>query len=69
MEQYDIAWLEQLVPERDLASVAAVTKATDIPVGFGEEEWSSWRFKEALVAEAADIIQADPIRCVGITGT
>ncbi|HEX4947648.1 MAG TPA: mandelate racemase/muconate lactonizing enzyme family protein [Blastocatellia bacterium] len=69
IEQYDIAWLEQPVPERDLASVAAVTKATDIPVGFGEEEWNLWRFKEVLVNEVADIMQADPIKCVGLTGT
>jgi L-alanine-DL-glutamate epimerase-like enolase superfamily enzyme len=68
IEQYDIAWLEQPVPERDLAAVAAVTKATDIPVGFGEEEWNLWRFKEVLVNEAADIMQADPTKCAGLTG-
>ncbi|AQG79099.1 mandelate racemase/muconate lactonizing enzyme family protein [Spirosoma montaniterrae] len=68
MEPYRISWLEQPTPERDLAAVAEICRATDIPMGFGEEEWSVWRFKDALVAGAADILQPDPIKSSGLTG-
>ena len=68
MEPYRIAWLEQPTPERDLQAVAEICRATDIPVGFGEEEWSFWRFKDALLAGAADILQPDPIKSSGLTG-
>lgn len=68
MEPYRIAWLEQPIPERDLSAIAEVCRETTIPVGFGEEEWSFWRFKDALLLGAADILQPDPIKSCGLTG-
>jgi L-alanine-DL-glutamate epimerase-like enolase superfamily enzyme len=68
IEPYRIAWLEQPTPERDLAAVAHISHSTSIPVGFGEEEWSLWRYKDALISRAAEILQPDPIKSAGITG-
>jgi L-alanine-DL-glutamate epimerase-like enolase superfamily enzyme len=68
LEEFNLAWLEQPVPERDIPALAEVTKSTPIPVGFGEEEWSLQRHKEALELGAADILQPDPVKSSGITG-
>ncbi len=68
IEPYNIAWLEQPVPERDLGAVAEVCKATEIPMTFGEEEWNLWRYKDLLLLGGADGLQPDPIKSCGITG-
>ena len=66
LEPYRVLFLEQPVPERDLGALAAVNQATDIPITFGEEDWSLWRYKEAIVKGAAEVLQADPIKAAGI---
>ena len=66
LEPFRILFLEQPVPERDLDALAAVNKATDIPITFGEEDWSLWRYKDAIVRGAAEVLQADPIKAAGI---
>lgn len=66
LAEFNIRFLEQPVPERDLDALAAVKRASPIPITFGEEEYSFWRFKEALVRDAADFVQPDPIKAGGL---
>jgi D-arabinonate dehydratase/D-galactarolactone cycloisomerase len=68
LEPFNILHLEQPVPERDLDALASVNQATTIPITFGEEDWSLWRFREVLEKGAAEVLQADPIKAAGILG-
>jgi L-alanine-DL-glutamate epimerase-like enolase superfamily enzyme len=63
LEPFEPLHLEQPVPERDLAALAQVNRATSIPVTFGEEDHSLWRYKEAIVLGACEVVQPDPVKC------
>lgn len=66
LEPYNIWHLEQPVPERDLDALAQVNQATSIPITFGEEDYSLWRYKEAIVRGACEVVQPDPIKTGGL---
>ena len=62
LEEHEPLHLEQPVPERDMAALAQVNQATTIPITFGEEDYSLWRYKEAIVLGAAEVLQPDPVK-------
>ncbi len=64
--EHDIRFIEQPVPERDIDALAAVRRESLIPVTFGEEECSFWRFKEAITRAGVDFVQPDPIKAGGL---
>lgn len=66
LAQFDIRYIEQPVPERDIDALAAVRRASPIPTTFGEEDWDYWRYRDALVRGAADFVQPDPIKGGGL---
>jgi L-alanine-DL-glutamate epimerase-like enolase superfamily enzyme len=66
LEPYHILHLEQPVPERDLDALAQVNQHTAIPITFGEEDYSLWRYKEAIVRGACEVVQPDPIKAGGL---
>lgn len=63
---FNIRYIEQPVPERDLDALAAVRRGSPIPLTFGEEDFSLWRYKDALLREAADFVQPDPLKAGGL---
>lgn len=67
LAQFDIRYIEQPVPERDIDALAAVRRASPIPTTFGEEDWDFWRYRDALAKGAADFVQPDPIKAGGLT--
>jgi L-alanine-DL-glutamate epimerase-like enolase superfamily enzyme len=67
LERYDAYWFEEpLIPE-DVAGHAALAKSTTVPIAAGENLYSKYQFQEYFRAGALNIVQADVIRCGGIT--
>jgi len=68
-ERFDLRWVEQPLPPADLDGYARLrAAATGTPVGTGEDEWSPETYSRILDAGAADVLQLDPGRCLGVTG-
>jgi L-alanine-DL-glutamate epimerase-like enolase superfamily enzyme len=67
LERHDVYWLEEpLIPE-DVAGHAALVRLSPVPIAAGENLYSRYQFAEYLRAGALHIVQADVIRCGGIT--
>jgi L-alanine-DL-glutamate epimerase-like enolase superfamily enzyme len=67
LERYDVFWLEEpLIPE-DVAGHAALSQMTAIPIAAGENLYTRYQFQDYFRAGALHIVQADVIRCGGIT--
>ncbi len=66
LEPFNVLHLEQPVPERDLDALAYVNHHTSIPITFGEEDFSLWRYKDAIVRGACEVVQPDPIKAGGL---
>jgi L-alanine-DL-glutamate epimerase-like enolase superfamily enzyme len=65
LEQYGIFHYEEPVQEHDIESLAKVSRALDVPVAAGEQHHTKYEFKDMLVREAVDIVQADIIKAGG----
>jgi L-alanine-DL-glutamate epimerase-like enolase superfamily enzyme len=64
---YDIGWFEEPVLADDIAGLAAIAQAIDIPVATGEHEYTKYGFKELIAQGGADIVQPDVGRVGGVT--
>ncbi|MFH1084782.1 MAG: mandelate racemase/muconate lactonizing enzyme family protein, partial [Chloroflexota bacterium] len=67
MEQYDPYWFEEPVHADDFEGGAKVAAALDVPVASGENEFTRWGFRDLIHAGAAEVVQADPNICGGIS--
>lgn len=67
VEDQRIHWLEEPVAPWDYRGCAEVARALDIPVATGENVTLLTPFRDLIDARAADIIQADPLYCGGLT--
>ncbi len=65
--EYRPRWLEEPVPPDRIGDLAAIRRASRVPVATGEHEYTRWGFLQLLQAEAVDVIQADPDWCGGIS--
>jgi L-alanine-DL-glutamate epimerase-like enolase superfamily enzyme len=61
-------WIEEPLPPWDYESHAALRAAVAVPIGTGEQEWTPEGYRRLIEARAADVIQVDPGRCLGVTG-
>ena len=68
LEEFNLRWIEQPLPPGDLAGHVRLRASTITPVGTGEDEWSPETYQRVIDAGAADVVQLDPGRCLGITG-
>ncbi len=59
-------WFEEPVPAENLAAMAEVKAAVNIPVVTGEALYSRTAFREVLERRAADILNPDICNCGGI---
>lgn len=66
MEPYRPFWFEEPVSARDLASLAEVRHAVNLPVVTGEELYTKFEFTEVIEQRAADILNPDVCNCGGI---
>ncbi len=67
LEQYDIYWLEEPLPPDEIDNHAKLAAETSIPIAVGETHATKWEFKDLMERGAVEIVQADIIRCGGVT--
>ncbi|MDB5862023.1 MAG: hypothetical protein JWQ76_5712 [Ramlibacter sp.] len=67
LEPYDIYWLEEPVLADEIDSLAQLARATRIPIAAGENHYGKWEFKELIEKRAVAIVQADVVKCGGVT--
>ena len=65
---YDLTWIEEPVPQENLAGHAEVRETSAIPIQAGENWWFPRGFAEAIAARASDFIMPDLMKVGGITG-
>lgn len=63
----NIGFLEEPVFADDIPGLARFRRGTDIPLATGEHEYTRWGVRDLLLAEAADVVQADITRVGGFT--
>lgn len=66
-EQYRVGWFEEPVLADDIDGLAAVARATPIPIATGEHEYTKFGFKDLISRGGADVVQPDLGRVGGIT--
>jgi L-alanine-DL-glutamate epimerase-like enolase superfamily enzyme len=59
--------LEEPVPPDRIGDLAAIRRASTVPIATGEHEYTRWGFLQLLQADAVDVIQSDPDWCGGIS--
>jgi L-alanine-DL-glutamate epimerase-like enolase superfamily enzyme len=67
IKECNIMLFEEPVFADDIPGLARFRRATDIPLGTGEHEYTKWGVRDLLMAEAADVVQADGARVGGYT--
>jgi D-arabinonate dehydratase len=67
VEKYAPYWFEEPVHADDFTGGAKVAAALDMPVASGENEFTRWGFRDLITAGAAEVVQADPNICGGIS--
>ncbi len=61
------AWLEEPLPVDRIEGLRRIREGAGIPIATGEHLYTRWQVKQVLDAGAADVIQADPDWCGGIS--
>lgn len=67
VKEFDITLFEEPVFADDIPGLARFKQGTDIPLATGEHEYTRYGFRDLVLANAADIIQADVGRVGGYT--
>lgn len=67
MEPLDILWFEEPIGPEDRDGYAEVTRALDIAVAGGENEFTRWGFRDTVARKAMDIVQPDVCAAGGIS--
>lgn len=62
------AWhFEEPLAAHDYAAYHRLAAAVDIPIAAGEQEYTTWQFRDLILQGNVDILQPDVIKCGGIT--
>ncbi len=69
LEPYRLRWIEQPLPPHDLEAHARLRGAVATPIGTGEDEWNVESYRRLIHSGGVDVVQIDPGRCLGITGS
>lgn len=67
LEQLDVEWFEEPISPEDVDGYAEVTRALDMAVAGGENEFTRWGFRDLVVRKAMDIVQPDVCAAGGIS--
>jgi D-galactarolactone cycloisomerase len=67
MEPLDILWFEEPISPEDRDGYAEVTRALDMAVAGGENEFTRWGFRDTIARKAMDIVQPDVCAAGGIS--
>ena len=67
LEKLDVEWFEEPISPEDVDGYVEVTRALDMAVAGGENEFTRWGFRDLVVRKAMDIIQPDVCAAGGIS--
>jgi D-galactarolactone cycloisomerase len=67
LERLNVEWFEEPISPEDLDGYIEVTRALDMAVAGGENEFTRWGFRDIVVRKAMDIVQPDVCAAGGIT--
>jgi galactonate dehydratase len=67
LETYRPMWLEEMLPQDNLAAYAELARSTQVPLCLSERLMTRWGFRELLENRAASIIMPDIAWCGGIS--
>ena len=67
LESLGVAHFEEPLPQHDLRGLRQVVDALDCAVSTGEQETSSWRFRDLMDLANPDILQPDILNVGGLT--
>jgi D-galactarolactone cycloisomerase len=67
LEQLNVEWFEEPISPEDVDGYVEVTRALDIAVAGGENEFTRWGFRDLVVRKAMDIVQPDVCAAGGIS--
>lgn len=67
LEELDIDWFEEPISPEDIDGYIEVSRALDMAVAGGENEFTRWGFREAIQRRAMDIVQPDVCAAGGIS--
>jgi L-alanine-DL-glutamate epimerase-like enolase superfamily enzyme len=69
LEEYDLMWLEDLIPPENMDAQIEVTKDTRTPVATGENRFRVHELSELIYEHGVDIITPDPTTVGGLSET
>jgi L-rhamnonate dehydratase len=69
LEALGIYWLEEPFEPDEYEAYAELSDGVDIPIAAGEQDVTTWGFRELIDRGHVDILQPDVTRCGGITET
>src|SRR5580698_7343539 len=67
LEPYRPMWLEEMLPQDNLAAYAELARSTSLPLCLSERLMTRWGFRELLENRAAGIIMPDISWCGGLS--
>jgi D-galactarolactone cycloisomerase len=67
LEKLDVEWFEEPISPEDVDGYVEVTRALDMAVAGGENEFTRWGFRDLVVRKAMDIVQPDVCAAGGIS--
>lgn len=67
LEQLNVEWFEEPISPEDLDGYVEVSRALDMAVAGGENEFTRWGFRDIVSRKAMDIIQPDVCAAGGIS--
>jgi len=69
LEPWDVAWLEEMLPQDNVAAYRTLASRVTQPLCISERLFTRWGFRELLENGAASIIMPDLAWCGGLTET
>lgn len=69
LEPFRLKWIEEPLPPHDLDSHRRLRQMVGTAIGTGEQEWNVEGYKRLIESGGVDVVQLDPGRCHGITGS
>lgn len=67
LQQYSPMWLEEMLPQDNLAAYTRLAQSTPLPLCVSERLMTRWAFRELIENRAAQIIMPDIAWCGGIS--
>lgn len=67
MEKLDLLWFEEPISPEDHAGYVEVSRALDLAVAGGENDFTRWGFRDIITTKAMDIVQPDACAAGGIS--